>query len=784
MRLEIDHAQPRIARDRIGIALTMPALAGDVSTRSGTWVCPANDCLTLLPGVAEPAYLTSSTGKYAKLGLTDFGSPSGWIEADVSGSGNLKLLQKPDGGTIQTTATWPKNTPFVIHFHNYAVSGGDERIVIEGGWSNSPGVEDDTSFRITTSGKVEIWRAGILIVEGKISTPSNQLCTVLLIPCRGRELAVVGPSGGAFTAIFGDIAEGDESPAITPEAKFFLTGYGTASMLATPMLFATSGTALSLPISLGEAPDEADEREIYDYAPWIGGNGNARIYGSSPYRGSSTAYASVVALGGGTFTEDGVTRDVRVLTTLTGDGYSSPFLWGMKAGWRGTTEMTAAAGEDGAGIDITRFLVGYPSIEVPDGGPARLTFTLKAQRYIPPPEDDPEAPATTEDLADVIDRPSIISNRPVRFFPFDDGHPIFDGVTGVPQYTRTSFLEADRLSFECLDLEAELQTYTFAEPLIFDGYKVCRTSDPSAVRLILRRVYPLDRLQLSDSDAEFGDIPPQDTSEFSATADTNESADDALDRVTKEGLGLWLRGWRPNAGETVYVVESPEEQLARAPFCTLYGTVAEAEANGYDDGRKGVWRDLVSHRSPAEANVVNVVGRDPRTNLPVRSIKRDDPARDPTLAPNLRPDNWLGSLRRYGTANRGLIGQQATNDATELMFDRLTPIRRIVEFGCDLPFNGDGVPLWRGNKVTLDGIGDFVVASLRIDFTIDDGAETDRRTIYRCRVVATDQPAGTRGLHGDEIASAAWGDARRGGIVRRRSGMLTAKVADVTAVLS
>jgi hypothetical protein len=119
---------------------------------------------------------------------------------------------------------------------------------------------------------------------------------------------------------------------------------------------------------------------------------------------------------------------------------------------------------------------------------------------------------------------------------------------------------------------------------------------------------------------------------------------------------------------------------------------------------------------PPEANEVRVIGRNPKNNQPIAAFKVDYAAADPTTLPSLRPSNWVGYRSVAAIVNPGITSQTSVNRAVNLLFDRLTPKRRLVKFGSPvwIKLTASGQYLYPPMSVTLKNIYDGVDAEVRI----------------------------------------------------------------------
>jgi hypothetical protein len=130
--------------------------------------------------------------------------------------------------------------------------------------------------------------------------------------------------------------------------------------------FATSGVAVSQLWHLAEAPVSTDTLEQWDNRTEFGGTGQYfRIYGEQSHlTGNSDAATTLLVMPNGStsFVNDGTNLDCRLRTTLTGNGHSTPMVYGATVAFKTVTADT----DNSEQYDATAFVV-EASLEVPDG---------------------------------------------------------------------------------------------------------------------------------------------------------------------------------------------------------------------------------------------------------------------------------------------------------------------------------------------------------------------------------------------------------------------------------
>lgn len=698
----IDGTQWRQSRDRIGFS----AGGDNFDTGqyySGTWIDPVTSTLFLRPAPLDLAFFTSNSGAYAKLGLSDFGLSTGWHEADSTDTGGSKYLCKEGSPssptTIITTATWAKNTGFCVSV--FAHTEGSRATLFECGWDSASSITSHTAIRVYTDGFCEIWRAGVKIAEGDISgakggaAVNNQIVQVMLIPCRRRELLVVSCLGNGIRGVFEDISEGDTDPTITEATNFWVKKYGTVVVQVAPLKYATSGYACSTPVMLAEAPPTSAPLEPVANPAWASGSG--RIYGDKSYRTGATdaAVVSLVKLDGSTaFTPNGTDKDLRIKVALTGDGNSSPAIYGISGGYK-----AASANTDSSESASLNAVWQHCSFQVPEtGGPEWNIDTINP---------------TSSGVIGLYDHDS----KPLQIKLGTT--VIHDGVTESADIQDSTDASTEKVGIKSNPhITQALKDYSFRERIVFDGMPISHASNDCIIRRLIKLVGGSDSdMSLETASVTAGEIAPAMCGQFSEMADIGENGWDYLCRVMQDYLGGWWYGEYPSSSGMIFTTKSPTTINAASSLLTLYSSTAAAISAGVTSANawKRVWRQKRHHRIRPEANEIVVTGFDPRNQWPVQSVKRDANSIDPTIKPSLRASNWIGGPKRLGVINKGINSQAVADGGAALLYDRCSVSRSIQEIELELPTLDDttGMPLWVSDKVTLDGIGDFIVSSIQ-----------------------------------------------------------------------
>lgn len=704
--ITIDGDQWRQKRDRIGFT------AGGDFFNTGeffvdTFIDPITLTLMLRPRCFYSSWYTSNTAPYDKLGLGNFGLAAPWQVTDVTGVGGSVYLEGPpsaSGVPVLTTSAYPKNTGFYIGFYGY--SEGSRYILAEFGWNNTGTLASGTGCRLYSDGSMEVWRDGVKIVEGEISGAKgsakveNTLLELAMIPCRRRELLIISTMGNGFTAVMPDILESDTNPTITPNTKFWVMMNGTIKFQVAPLVYATSGYACSQLIDFASAPPTGATLETYTNPAWA--SGTARVYGDISYRPGNTD-AAVVSLtepdGVTAFTPNGVKTNCRIKVALSGNGYGTPVIYGVNGGYERETAMTDDADVANLGNSWQRI-----KFDVPETGGSTMAFDL----FNP-------------------DQTSIVglydhSNKPTLAYL---GDTIFhEGISEPIEWTEGTAADNDTVTLRSNShITQLLKDYMFRERFVFDGMLICHASQDCVIRRLIHLVGGSDYdLNLETATVRAGEIAPAVCGDFAEIADIGENAWAYLSRVMQDYLGGWWYGEMPvvDTGapntQIKFTTKSPATINAAASKYKFYATTADAIADGKPavDAWRYIYRQHRYHYIAPEGNEIIVTGFDPRLQLPVQAVKRDAASIDPTTPPSTRPSNWLGQVKSIGLINKAITSQDIANAACQLLYDRCSPARAVHEIEIELPIINDatGLPVWVSDKVTIDGLGDFIVSSI------------------------------------------------------------------------
>jgi hypothetical protein len=719
----IDHEQTRRLTDWLFVTASGRELVGELdgATFSNTWVDPITNTLMLAPSCVEPAWDTSNSGDYAKLSLSafTFGTSANWEERqDQRGKGPwIAVKDTAINDTAITTASYSKNQGFCVSWFGYG--SGESFIALRCGWNNTASAASGLSGRITvefySDGAVNVLKGNTRIASGKITGADNtdaqggQFFKAVLLPFRHRELLVLGFKGSGFAAVFEDILSTDTDPTITPAANFWFTvPTGGAQVQLAPLRFATSGYFFSQKLSFADAPATGATLGTFGNASWVG-SASYRIWGHPAYVGTQTATASLYEHDGVTAFVPNDTRQncrIRVDLTTSNAGFT-PFIYGASMAYRATMDVTDDSEEHDATTNVTAC-----SLSVPDDA-AGVQATLEIR--------DPEGLE-----ADVV-KFRRMANRPAKLQL--GTKVILDGYGDPENWEVIHNPEAASMGYVIRDTWRVLDNYMFSDRVALDGLPF----DQAVTQIVRLGLGATTHITLDISSTAYllAPDPMPNADDFSYLIEAGDTAGDKLQSLLRDYAATWIYGFRPRAAGLEFFAKAPAD-LPSTPILTLYTTRADAETALAPD-------QIVLRLEPQvlepEGTEVRVTGVDPRTNRPFQAFKVATTLEDPTLAPSLRPDGWVGEKRKVGLLLPEVQSQDEVNRVTDLLYDRLTVERELIEWESDLLVfpTGDpdaGYPLWRGDLVEIDGLGEYRIISFGGTFIREATGVIVRRFTY------------------------------------------------------
>lgn len=698
LQILFDHAQKRVQDDRLGISAGGDEL--QEFPNNDVWIDPITKTLMLRPAPLRSSWYTSNSGDYAKLGLADFGlSGSVWeVRQSQHAAGPwLAIKDSTTNAAAISTSSYAKNRGFWVSWFSYGA--GDVFEQFRCGWNTSASLSGGVGVSVYSNGTVLVYRDGEIVGQGKLSgnavagVKANQVLEMMVLPMRQRELLVYG-NGDGFVTVFEDIDEDETAPEITPAAKFwFEVVTGATQVQVAPLVFPSSGDASSVKMSLLEPPAVGEALESYGNDSWFTSPANYKIYGHPGYSsGSQTASMSLTEWDGSSFTPDGTSDKVRLKTSLsTSNTGFTPFIYGGQMGYSGAVADT----DDSEMFDATDSVM-EASFTVPDSADG-VTASLRIRNPV----------ALGADIAGLTTG----CNRPILITL--DEKTIIDGIGEAPGWSVTANEETDRFFINLRDRWEALESYTFRDRVPLDG-----SSLDVVLKFLARRAgFESSDCLVTSTSFDLPFQPSKICGEWGTMIEPGDSAADWIHRLINTYAPNWFYGIRPTlTGTQFYALD--ETDLGTTPAATLYGTVADAELAGLtgDDAKLAVYRALDMAVIEPLANDVRVTGANPRTGRPIMAHKTDASSSDPSLTPSLRPSNWLGFLRPYGLVSPEITTEAAAVYACNLIYDRFTRVQEVASWSSSLVLDGDGVPVWRGGNIELDGVGVYRVLSLQCEF--------------------------------------------------------------------
>lgn len=706
-----DHEQTRV-KEQPKVASSRGA-GFNHSVFEDAWIEPVTGTLMLRPACKYDDFYSSNAGIYAKPAKAayEFATAADWEEVEVYVGAGKYMRCKDAVGEYARTVTAPgQNRGVFLSFMNYGA--GDLGDVCTFGWDNTDTTTTGSEIGVAVggSGACLVYKDGAYV--GAIDTgsmPMNEFVHLLVMPMRTRELMIlnlVTNRGGSV--VFDDIAEGATTFEITPGEKFWwkpAAAATNAQVQIVPCNFDTSGFATTSLITFTRPPASGASLATYSN-PIFTGITNASVYGAKA--GAGTTNVSAVALvesdGATTFVPDGTADQVRIKLTMTGDGSYTPFVYGAVMAYAGTTHLTNATEE----ATPDSYLMAL-SLDVPDSAfEGKMSLAYRN-------------PATVGTSVKKLEE---VSARPVKL---EVGSLVLlDGRTMPTRFIEGTTDDSSRALIECRDMAAALDAAQYRDEIPYDGYELSQPtgSGDSAVRQILKFAGLSDsQMDLSDASFLLPEVPGQRGEEWSFATAPGDTARSLLEELHQEFAADWFMGTRPSASGPVFAFLDPAD-LPATPAVTLYSTQAEAVSVGgiaAADAWKYVFRTYETQAEEVDANEVWATGLDPRTNELVQSYIVDTASQDATTAPSSRPDNWLGEPKAFGVVDPRLRTQADTDKAVELLSPVVTERRTVGQFeSVMLWYNSDPggtdvmLPVWRGDLVTLYGVGNVRITSFSV----------------------------------------------------------------------
>lgn len=698
LKIEIDHAQRRIRRDRL--ATLLDGNSWGQSFRSNCYVDPITGTGMLIPSLFDPQWSQTSAGRFARIRKSEYslGTPSAWVEFDRGRCpGDYYLHAQGTNEPAIVSSPFERNRGVFLSLYNYSVGNETRRQILDCGWTpvNSETPDPDLGLRFYSDGDVEIWRNGRLDGYGDIRSrgrgdfegsqqggeSANRSIDIMILPFRRREVLVVTNQGGGFSHVLQDIAEDDDDPTIHDIGQFFWQVHeGKATVQCAKATFAPSGYLTAVHSVLTAAPETGETPSFLVFADLYGGEVEpSLVLRADPDQA---------------FIPDDEATECRIRVDLTGITGFTPNLYGVQAAFDPIIVETPDE-----------------AVEIVSDG-----YVVSAQLDVPANPTDAEMrltinkPDELEFGAHEVALLKDIENRPV-LVSLDD-LPIIDAWGETPSWILGS-REEDRLSQVSLSLRdswQRLHEYIFSDPTPLDSMNLSEAFE------FLAKTAGFDESEIDIDPIDF-DLPTGGTTyegEFVNMIRPGDRASDWWEKLHSTYCPLFFYGVVPTATGPMLKLKD-NTLLSTEPDITIYATVEEAKEHLIGDPSE--WEDPEFRRDFAarvfrkyreesialETNEIWVQGYDHREEKPILCRVRNEESQDPELAKGDRPKTWLGTIRKYAWTDPTLTTQEALIRAARVLCKRLFPRRYFVEWESEFLLKDDGVPIWRGDVVELFG---------------------------------------------------------------------------------
>ena len=724
LKIEVDCPEPRPQKGRLIVAAD--GTTWDLSKSSNVWLEPSTLTLMLAPLPVTAAWRTTYAGNYARYQKTDYTltTAASWKQMQIKASGDyyLQSLNVTERATL--TTAWSANQPAYISLYVPGLKDSDDTVILKAGWG--VGSAGSVEVWFAANGSAQVYKSGVLVGTYQrndsniapqanavyLSSVASDFITIMMIPCRRRELVVSTSTGLSFSHVFSDLSALTANTIVPAAAFSWLVPQGQASVQLAKLQFATSGYGVS-PV------------KKLRYAPPTGATfGNTYAYDSiGP--GSASASYSVVKDDLTAYTPNGVITDVRAKVTLSSSTGSATYGF-YEVDLVYDPEVGSTADDP---VDITCD-VERLSISVDDNGRATCSLTTRRK------------PITDAG----VDQPQITSDRPIRI-ALSDGAvsptyiDVFRGTLTPPEIT---YEEGDTTKdwsifvYSGQDRSRDFDLAYIVESYPYDGLIALN----AIIDLMLIAGYDANTYYGGDNPLlELPYSPNISKGQYALAPDFFDTVGGYIDKLKNDYYANWITGWMPTTSGYLYVWQDTPN-ASTTPVMTLYQSIAAATTAGVAEvlRPKRVVRRMSSHYETPEATQVQVVGQDPATGLFITKSRVDTAAETASTAPASRPYNWRGRPVPYQLRDPALTTQDAVDAACDILYDRLTTGRILIEWESDLlVLSSNNRPLWLGDVVRImepDGTttkGDYRIIGIpTIDFVTEQTSGFSvRKAVYR-----------------------------------------------------
>jgi hypothetical protein len=702
LSIKLDVAEPRVITPRFCVSGEGSTWSTRKST-TGVFVDAVTGTAMLMPLPASSLWKTNYTGNYARYRKTDyntFADPTKWDEMTLNNAGDYYLTSKGAYQVAVTNILLPKNQPMYVSFFMSGTKDSAQKIVFECGWNY--GLSSQMGVRVYGNGAIDITRNDVVqekydSTKGDIrpggmklysSSPANTYVSLLLIPCRRRELLVLTNYGTNFCHPFDDLSPDvpydQNTNSITPVGYFY---WNVPSPLQVTVQvarcrFATSGTVVGGQTQLRAVPPVGTV-----FSGWsagfdrIGPNGSTIGATAGVIKEDGTAWNPSVPVAG-----------VRAAIDLTGDGLST---WGVYA--VDLTSPTVTGTTAANAVDITDYVTKC-NISVDEDGKADIVLEANYMRLFH---------ETTPDLPRIL----TTSGRPISVSIKKGDNTMLDIFRGTLEAPDIQHISGDencaisKLIFKGRDRTLDLEYTTLLDSVPYDGF----TLSSAITDLLSIAGYGASNYYVNVDPFTLPFNPNISTGTWGLAPERGDTVAKWLNQFWDDYAKTHYRGWWPSLAGYKYNFVQPSV-FSNTPVLKLYDSTEGART-----AVPAIPATLMSSRTirsfnrkyeSPEANNIQVLGYDPRTDTPYFYNNNNITSQDPSITPALRERDWLGRIVTVTHINASATTQAAVNRCGQVLSDRLFPGRDLAEWECDfLIDNTNDRPLWIGDVVRINFSG-------------------------------------------------------------------------------
>lgn len=703
--LTFDHAQKRISRPEI--ATLMSCLERSESyVDDAVHFDEATGTAILSPLPFTEAYKTTFTGNYARLKKSDFTltTSAGWTDSTYSNNSSDYVLHSLGiNESVKTNFNFNRNEGVYIKIFNYAGST-DKTAYVELGWTTDAADPEafPISLRVKYSGGVEVYRWGVFQKEYSVTQPETptegkqgveqgwfDFCIMF---GRRREMLFLPSTGGGFRHVFEEFGE-DETDNEFHAAMPFWLQVKSDDVSKTPqtdvqfnrLRFETSGVLYFKSSYFLRAPEAGLTEDDQIKAIYQDGSldeGAVRLVEPDDVNTD--------------FVPDGEKIRARLRVDLSGDGTTTPFVYGARFGWK--AELTDTDSSEAVDLDDLsengRHLVGA-AIEVPENADGyEITVSVVG------PFGSDEGQIDIKQAKELCNRPAKIEIGLVQ---------LMDGRAGAPEYDESTSDSSTVLTWKIGGFMRQMENHVYRDDKPLDGMYLTdalhEIAEDAGISPMQIDIEALDYLLPGFASPSGG--------EWSVLIERGDTALYWWNKLIDDHAQGYFHGEVPAVAGTRLVFRSPETE----PVMTLYSSTADAETEGgfatLDEQRTVVYQEESVSVLEPEANEFWVIGIDPRTLKPIAAAQIDEAAQDVDTVPSARPANWWGEPRPAGLFDGTVRNSETAENIAQTTLATIGQLRKSREIRTEFNMflKEDGVPLWRGDCVELFGEGDFIVVA-------------------------------------------------------------------------